>query len=290
MDALQDFSQLLSHDFAQYPFLQRTLLAALLIGFSCSLLSVFVNAKRMAFLGQGISFAALPGLALGLWLYPALSAPDTKVYAIALGFCFAAAWLMAWTSRKETISEDAAIGVYFCVSMVLGQIFLAQRNGGEQIVDIAPYLFGSLASVSAQELYWLAGIAAAVLLAILFLYKEFFAFCFDPQYAALTGVPIRFLHYLLFFLLTAAAVFSVKAAGMVLVTSLLILPGACAALTARRFANLFPIALVIGLVSSAAGVIAADRIALKLPPSLFVISILFGVFFLLSLLNRRKTA
>jgi len=227
---------------------------------------------------------------LGFWLYPSLSAPDMKVYAIALGFCFAAAWLMAWTSRKSAISEDAAIGIYFGVSMVLGQIFLSLRGDGGQIVDIAPYLFGSLAAVSAHELYWLAGIAAVILIALLLFYKEFFASCFDPHYAALTGVPVRFLHYLVFFLLTAAAVFSVKAAGIVLISSLLILPGACASLAAKRFGSQFPIALIIGLVASAAGVMAADRIALHLPPSLFIITILFGVFFLLLLLNRRKTA
>src|SRR5262245_42459273 len=107
----------LAEQFHRYPFLLPSFAVGLLVAALCSVLSVYVVLRRMAFIGQGISHAAFGGVALGLFLFPAAAGPlDLRVYCIAVAFCLANAVAIGVIARRTVLSEDTAIGILFVLS------------------------------------------------------------------------------------------------------------------------------------------------------------------------------
>ena len=186
MESLHQLVSGIAQDFQTYPFLQRTLIASVLVGLTCSFLSVFVVLRKLAFIGQGISHAAFGGIALGLWLFPALSAPNLTVYGITLGFCLLVAVFIAFTSRTEMVSDDSAIGIYFAVSMAVGVIFMSLRTN--YTTEVFHFLFGTVLAVTPEDLYYLGGLAILVFGAGILHFKELYAYCFDPIFAEVIGI------------------------------------------------------------------------------------------------------
>lgn len=283
MELFQDFFQFIARDYLQYSILQRMLLSYLLVGLACSLLSVFVVLRNMAFIGQGISHTAFAGLSLGLMLYPTLDSPTLRIYGIALGFCLLAGGLMAWISRKKIINEDTAIGIFYAAGLAGGLIFLSLRE--YQTTQIFQFLFGSGLVVDRLEVYLIGGTTLLVILAIMLYYKELFVFCFDADFTRILGISNGFLHYLLFFLLTVTVVFSIKIVGVLLVSAFLILPGACAKLITHHFGKMMVVSLMLGIVTTIAGVVAANIIDF-ISPSALIATIQFVLFIILFFFYR----
>jgi ABC-type Mn2+/Zn2+ transport system permease subunit len=279
----------LYRDFLTYPFMQRMLIGALLVSFTCSLLSVFVVLRRMAFIGQGISHAAFGGIAFGLWLFPALATPDLRVYAITVAFCLAVAGLIGFSSRSERLSEDSAIGIFFVAGMAAGVIFLSLRE--TYTTDVFNYLFGTILAVNEQDLWLIGGLAGLVFVLILLNLKELYAFCFDEVYADTLGISTTFLHYLLLFLLALTIVLSVKVAGVILVTAFLVIPGACAAQMTYRFKWMLLLSVLIGTFTAGGGLLLSNHLSqdvLELPPSAMIVVVQFALFLLILLIHQLR--
>lgn len=231
----------------------RALLAAVLTGAVCSVLSVFVVLRRMAFIGQGISHAAFGGIALGLLLSGAESQAGLLAYGIATLFCIAVAIGIGVLARSRQISEDSAIGIFFAASMAVGVVILNFRS--RFTGEVSGFLFGHVLAVSRADLIWMAVIGAlAVVLVFLFI-RQLYAMCYDEELAAATGIPVAALQLMLLVLLALVVIAAMKVVGVVLVSALLVMPAAFARLLTHRFGWMMLVSLVMGVGSAIAGIL-----------------------------------
>ena len=227
-----------------YGFMQRGLLAALLVGILCAVVGCYVVLRSMAFLGDAMAHAILPGVAIayllkGDLLIGALAA--ALVVALCIGFF----------SRQGTIKEDTAIGILFSAALSLGVVLISTVK--TYALDLTHILFGNVLGVGSGDL-WLTGcVGCAVLLVILLLYKEFLVVSFDPVLAATLRLPAELLRTLMLVLLALTIVVSLQTVGVGLVTAMLVTPGATASLFCRRLSSMMAAAAAVGAFSTVAG-------------------------------------
>ncbi len=227
-----------------YGFMQRGLLASLMVGILCAVVGCYVVLRSMAFLGDALAHAILPGVAVayllrGNLLVGALIA--AVLVALGIGFF----------SRRGTIKEDTAIGILFTAALALGVALISTIR--TYAADLTHILFGNVLGVSTGDLWLQAGLGLLVLLAIALLYKEFLLVSFDPILAATLGLPVQLLRNLLLVLLALTIVVSLQAVGVGLVAAMLVTPGATAYLLTRRLPAMMAIAAAIGAFSGLAG-------------------------------------
>ncbi len=254
-----------------YGFMQRALAAGLVVSVLCSLLSVFVVLKRLSFAGAGISHAAFGGVAFGVLLgwHPLLSATL---------FCMLVAVLIHGIKLRGKVQEDALIGIFFAAAMALGIMLLSLS--GRYTVDLFGYLFGNILTISSSDLLIMGGVAGVVLLLLLFFFKELLFYCFDEEMAQVTGLPTVFLGYLLGIMLALVIVASLKVVGIVLVSALLVIPGATARQLSRNYRQMVLISLLVAVTATLAGLVLSYWFNL---PSGAAIVLLSTLFFFLSL-------
>lgn len=227
-----------------YSFMQRGMLAALMVGVLCAVLGCYVVLRSMAFLGDAMAHAVLPGVAIayllgGNLLFGALAA--ALVVALAIGFF----------SRKGAIKEDTAIGILFTAALALGIALISSIR--TYAVDLSHILFGNVLGVSETDLWLTAAIGTAILVVTLLAYKPFLLISFDPVLAATLRVPVEFFRSLMLVLLAFTIVISIQSVGVGLVAAMLVTPGATAYLLTRRLPSMMAISAVVGAISSIVG-------------------------------------
>lgn len=229
----------------QYAFMQRALIAAVLVGLVCGVLGCYIVLRRMALIGDALSHAVLPGAAIAFML----GATDFFFGAAVAGVITAV--LIGWVTANSRVKEDAAIGVVFTGAFALGIILITLIQS--RSVDLFHMLFGNVLGVDDRHLWITAGITAVVLVTVALLYKELLLHAFDPIMAAAIGLPIRGLHYLVMLLLSLTVVASLQTVGLVLVVAMLITPASTAYLLTDRFGRMLGISATVGVASSVAG-------------------------------------
>jgi len=231
-------------EFLSYGFIQRALLTGGVLGVTCAILGVFVVLRRMAFIGVGISHAALGGVALGLLL----GAPPVISAGI---FSVGVAWVIGWLTRKGEVSEDTAIGVFFPTAMALGVALMSLSQNYSQ--DLLGYLFGNILSVGPKDLWLLLGLAGPSLAILALFFKEFLFLGVDEEAARAAGLPAAFLSYLLLTILAVTIVASMKLVGIILVSAFLVIPAATGQALGRSVAGMVTFSVVSALVSVFSG-------------------------------------
>lgn len=231
-----------------YSFMQRGMLAALMVGILCAVLGCYVVLRSMAFLGDAMAHAVLPGVAVayllgGNLLFGALGA--AVVVALGIGFF----------SRKGAIKEDTAIGILFTAALALGIALISSIR--TYAVDLSHILFGNVLGVSESDLWLTAGIGAAILVTTALAYKPFLVISFDPVLAATLRLPVEFLRSLMLVLLAFTIVISIQSVGVGLVAAMLVTPAATAYLLTRRLPSMMGIAALVGAFSSIVGLYAS---------------------------------
>jgi len=227
-----------------YGFFDRALAAAVLVGVACAIVGSYVVLKGLAFAGDAISHAALPGVVVAFML----QAPVLVGAGVAAIFTSV---LIGVVSRRGRLRGDTAIGVLFAGMFALG-VFLFSRIQG-YVVDLFGLLFGNILSISALELGGLGVLAIAVILIVGVFWKELLYATFDPLGAAAAGLPVARLEYLLLVLLAITIVASIQAVGIILVVAMLVTPAATAQLLTHRFLRLVGVAIVVSVVASVTG-------------------------------------
>lgn len=229
------------------PFIQRALVAGVLVGALASYYGVFVVQRRMSFLGIGLSHAAFGGVALGLLLQVNpmwVAAPFTVL--VALG--------ISWITARGKVAGDTAIGVLFAVAVALGVVFLSLRRA--YTADAFAYLFGSILAVEGVDLWIMAGLAALTLLAAP-MWRRWAYATFDRDLARADRVPVARDDYVLAALLAVTVVAAVKLVGIILAAAFLVIPAATARLLTRTFRTMTVLAITVGVVSAVAGLFAS---------------------------------
>jgi ABC-type Mn2+/Zn2+ transport system permease subunit len=231
-------------DLLSFQFMRYALLAGLMVSVMCSVISNFVVLKRLAFLGAGISHAAFGGVALGVLL-----GVDPLYTAIA--FTWALTLLIGYVSRRGHLSEDTAIGIAYVAAMALGTILLGFARSYN--FDVFGYLFGNILAVTETDLLITATLGALVLLALGLFHRALVFLAFDEEMAQVVGLPVRFLYYLLLSVMALTVVIAIKVVGIVLVSALLVLPGATSFQLTKNIVPMVALSLVCGLVSTLSG-------------------------------------
>ncbi len=231
-------------DFLAYGFNQRALLTGALLGLTCAVLSFFVVLRRMAFIGVGISHAALGGIALGvvLGVSPVLAAT---------AFSIVVAWMIGWIGGRGQVSEDTAIGVFFPTAMAFGVALISRSDTYRQ--DLVGYLFGNILSVRTADVWVVAALAGVSLVILALFFKEFLFLGVDEEAARAAGLPAEALRYTLLTVLAVTIVAAMKLVGSVLVSAFLVIPAATGQAVARSSRGMLAVAVASALVSVAGG-------------------------------------
>mgnify|MGYP001826806300 CR=1 FL=1 len=230
-----------------YAFMVRGLIAVIIVGVVCAVLGTYIVLRGMAFMGDALAHAILPGVAVGyLWS----GGNPLWVFIGALLAGIGTAFSIGAISRSN-IKEDTAIGVMFAGMFALGIAMISSVRS--YTVDLTHFLFGNVLGVSTTDL-WLIGLfGGLVLLTILGFYKQFLVMSFDPLLATTLRLPTTFLRYLLLLLIAVTIVLSLQAVGIALVSAMLVTPAATASLLSRRLPVMMILAATIGAASGVVG-------------------------------------
>lgn len=231
----------------QYAFMWRGLAAAVMVGLVCAVVGCFVVLRGLAFFGDALSHAVLPGVAVA-YLLGGTSGP---LFWGALGASVLTAVGIGAISNKQRLSEDTAIGVIFAGAFALGIALISSIRSYS--VDLSHILFGNILAITDGDLLRIALFGGGVLLVIGALFKELVAVAFDPVHAATLRLPGEALRYLLLILIAVTVVVALQTVGAGLMTAMLITPAATGYLLARRLPRMLAIAAAVGVFSGVAG-------------------------------------
>ena len=240
------FFEPLSHEF-----MRDALRMALVIAVMCGALGVLLVPRGLSMLGDGLAHATLGGV--GAALLAGLT-PDMAVWA-SLPFAFVVALGIAWLGGRARISQDAALGVFFAVSLAAGvaAVHIASRRG--MPVDLESLLFGNILSVQADDVHVVIGIALVVLSSLLIVGPRIAYAGFYPDLAAMSGIRVVLKEYLLMGLTAVVTVTAVRAVGVLLVSAYLVIPTVTARLLTRRLGPMMMLSICTGILGSAIGLI-----------------------------------
>jgi len=227
-----------------YEFMQRGLMASTMVGILCAVVGCYVVLRSMAFLGDAMAHAILPGVAVAYLL-------KGNLMLGALVAALAVALAIGFFTRQGTIKEDTAIGILFAAALSLGVLLISTIK--TYAVDLTHILFGNVLGVSEMDVWLTAGLGLVVLATIMLLFKEFLVISFDPVLAATIRLPAERLRNLMLVLIALTIVVSMQTVGVGLVAAMLVTPGATAYLLTRRLPTMMLIAALIGAFSSLAG-------------------------------------
>lgn len=247
------------------PFMQHALIAGVLVGFLASYFGVFIVQRRMAFLGSGLAHSAFGGVALGLLL-------GLPPLAVALPFTILVAVGIVWVKERAPLAEDTTIGVFFSVSMALGVVFLALKQG--YAGDAFAYLFGSILAVTHVDL-WIVGCIALAALATIPWWSALAYATFDRTLARTDRLPVSVHDTALNIAMGVVVVVSMKLVGMVLIAAFLVLPAATARLVARTFRGMTLASIAIGVSTAVVGLYVSYFANLPSGPSIILLQSFF---------------
>lgn len=287
---MRTIEYLTNPDLAPYywPGVLTTLVVAVLGGS----LSWLVVVKRLSFIGQGVSHSAFGGvgIALVLGLSSASLGGGLATMAIVLAFSLVAAFGIALLSGTESSRADTAIGIVLSVTMAIGFLLyhiaegLAAKSGNPPPPALEQILFGSITLINSLDLAMAVGTCALVL-ALLWVKRHAVLFwMFDESAAPAFGVPIGRVRMLVMALLSLMVVVTMKLAGVVLVTAVLVLPGALALQLTDRLRPTIVLSIVAAVIASVIGIVTAFELDLQPGPT---IVLALGLMYLCTWLPRR---
>jgi manganese/iron transport system permease protein len=231
-----------------FEFMQRALVAAVIVSFVAAVVGSFVILKGMAFIGDALPHASFGGVAVAFVL-------GENLYVGGGIAALITALLIGFISRRGLVKYDTAIGILFVAMFALGVAVVSREKN--YTADLFSFVFGNVLAVSWNDVWLTAGIAAVVLALVALFYKELLFTAYDPAMAAASGLPVGSLQYGLLALLALTTVIALQTVGVVLVVALLVTPAATAQLLVRSLPAMMLLGAVIGASSSLIGLYVA---------------------------------
>lgn len=230
-------------DVIQYEFLRKALFTSMTVGIIAGVIGSFIILRGMSLMGDAISHAILPGVAISYML-------GVNHFYGAVVFGVLTALGVGYISQNSKVKSDTSIGIVFSSFFALGILLLMQA---QTAVDLTQILFGNVLTVRTEEMWLTFGIGLVVLACVYLFYKEFLITSFDPVMAKAYGIKTNFIHYLLMILLTLVTVASLQTVGVILVVAMLITPAATAYLLTNKMSTMIILSAFLGALSALIG-------------------------------------
>ena len=262
----------------EYGFMVRALVGSILVGVMCPLIGAYVVTRNLAFIGDALAHAVLPGMVLGfiVGFNPAIAAVPTGI---------SVAMLVRIVSRRAGLSTDTSIGILFAAMFALGLVMLARATHIR--VNMEDLLLGQLLAISPTDIYVSLGITAMVILGLFALHHWLLFASFDPVGSQVVGRRTNIVDYVLLVMLALVIVIGIQAAGIVLVMAMLVTPAAAAYLLVRRFVSMMMVAAVIGTLAAVTGLYISYHFNLPAGPAMTLVA--SGIFVLVVSFRRRAS-
>lgn len=256
------------------PFMQRALIAAVLVGITAPAVGIYLVQRRQALMGDGIGHVAMTGVGLGFLL------STSPVWMATLISVLGAVTmeLIRWYGKTR---GDIALAMLFYGGMAGGVLFINLAPGGST-ANLNSYLFGSLSTVSQSDV-WAIGLLAAFVLAVTVgLRRQLFAVSQDEEFARVTGLPVRALNLLTAVTAAVTVTVAMRVVGLLLVSALMVVPVAAAQQLSRSFALTFAIAVAIGVTVTLSGTVVTYYE--DVPPGAVIVLFTIAIFIVLTAL------
>jgi manganese/iron transport system permease protein len=267
-----------------YAFMQRGLLAAIVVGIVCAVIGCYVVLRSMAFFGDALAHAILPGIAIG---YLVGGSARGALFWWALAAAILSSLGIGALNRVARLREDTAIGIVFSGMFALGIALISSVRS--YAVDLAHFLFGNVLGVTPEDLLLTASLGGVVLLLIIAFYKEFLVLSFDPVLATTIRIPARALELLLFVLIAVTVVVSLQTVGVALMVAMLVTPAAAASLVTKRLPAMMLVAAAIAAFSGVAGLYVSYYLSVASGAAIVLVcTVVFGLVWMGTTVTGRK--
>ena len=268
--------EILSHDF-----MVRALIGSVLLSVTAPILGMFVVSRRISLVGDTLSHLAFAGIAIGVFLdfFPLLTT---------ITFSIIASLLLLKLMQSNTLNSDAVLAVFFSSSMAVGTVLLSLS---QQIININEILFGSLLWITNVDIIYQFIVAISIIAVTTFSYKKWFMLSIDQDLSRINNTNVNFYDNLLIVLTSILIVVSVRMVGVLLISSLLVLPILIALQLTNNFRNTIFIAIGVSLLCSLSGVTSSYYLSSHpsiIPPSGLIVIILSAIFTIVLIKNNLK--
>lgn len=232
----------------QYEFIQRALIASLMVGVSCGLIGTYIMLRRLSLIGDALAHAVLPGVVIAFMI---AGKGPLALFAGALGAGIMTSILISFVKRNSKIKEDASIGIIFTGAFALGILLVSQLK--QVHIDLSSYLFGDVLGVSDSDIIMSGVITVFIVVSVILFYKQLLVTSFDPTMAHIIGISTAVVHYFLMTLLSMSIVAGLQSVGVILIIAMLITPPATAFLLTSNLKKLLLLSCTFGVISSVVG-------------------------------------
>ncbi|MBI5755720.1 MAG: metal ABC transporter permease [Nitrospirae bacterium] len=260
-----------------YEFMQRALIASVIIGLVCSIIGVFVILRNLTFIGAGTSHAAFAGVTLGYLI-------NQNPLSLAVLFSLITVWVVGFLSRRGHLKLDASVGIFYSLTMALAVLFIGLMKVYN--AEVYGYLFGSILSVTQSDMLIILVLGFIVLSLVYLFFKEFHFITFDEEMAKASGIAADWLSFLMLTMIALTIVISLKSVGAILVFALIVTPAAAAYQLTYSMIRMFSYSIVIGIGSSVGGVFLSYW--LDLPSGATTVLFVSAIFFLSVIFSPKR--
>ena len=268
------------YDIFEYQYLANALLAAIFAGITCGIVGTYVVARRMVFLCGGITHASFGGLGIALYA-------GVNPIGGAMIFAILSAMGIEWASDKGKIREDSAIGIIWSIGMAIGALFMSLTPGYTS-GDLAGYMFGSIVTVTSQDITALGIFTLLCVIGALLWWRPIMYLAFDRNFTTSQGIASRTTSYILTVVVAITIVLAIRIMGIVLLLSLFTIPAVTANIISKSYAKITLLAATIAVFGAVGGLVASYN--WEIPPGtciIFILSIALIVAKLLSLRSKK---
>lgn len=258
-------------DALQFDFMRNAVFAGILVSTLCGILGTLVVVNRIVFISGGIAHAAYGGIGIAFYL----GLPPSLGAAL---FSVLVSVVMGIASLKSKQRADTIIGVMWAVGMALGIILIDLTPGYG--VDLMSFLFGSILSVPAADLLYMAILVLVILCTVFLLFKEFLAMSYDEEFSFVVGIPVRALYFILLVMISLAIVMTIRVVGLILVIALLTIPPYISEKYTSSLGRMMVLSSFLGILFTIAGLLLSYRYNLTSGASIIMVA---GISFFLSM-------
>ena len=264
-------------EFLQYDFFRYAIAGVALISLSAAIVGSYIITRRLVAIAGGITHACFGGLGLGyfLGLNPAL---------MATLFAIASSAGVEWMSSRMRLREDSAIAVVWSLGMAVGVLFVFLTPG--YVPELNSFLFGNILTISSDDLWVFAAFAVLLVGFFAWRFREIVAVAFDPDFARVQGLPVRFISYAMTVMVAVCIVLTIRLVGVMLLMSMMSLPMMTAEVFCRRFSRMMLVGGAVAVVAGIAGLFIGA--AIDVPCSAVIVLLLALAFLVAKIISALR--